>query len=534
MMKIARIGFTESEIVEYKESLSERRSAGESLCGFSNQHGGTIYFGVKNNGEIVGLQSVTEKTLRDLSHYLFDNFEPQLIFNVTKEICNGEQIIKVVVDRSATPYHTFCKTPYIRIGPNTNPMPQKEYQRRLISYTTTNRDYSATLVEGFSVSDLSKDALVELRKRLMETDRYDVDITALSDEQLLKDLLLMRDGKLTLAALILLGTESTLSHALPYAEIRFGYKLSEGDIRNHDTAIYKGGYLLYYNALWEKINARNLTLTIPFGMRVVERKTFDEESIREGINNAIIHRDYLLSESVFIFQYQSKISLKSPGGFLEGITEQNILDESKPRNKLLSDVLFKCNLVEQFGNGVNKMYKHQLSLGKNPPSFKKTTKDRVVLELDGTIQDIEFARYVLTVADKKNKELTDEELVVLHNIKDNRKILQDGIVDELFECGLIEKIRSSHYMLSKQYYIDMDQKGKYTRKKGLTKNTNKELILQNLRDFGSGTMSDFEQVFKFELSKKEISNLLESLKREGKIYFEGSPRSHKGSWKLKI
>lgn len=77
-------------------------------------------------------------------------------------------------------------------------------------------------------------------------------------------------------------------------------------------------------------------------MRVIERREFDEQSIREALNNAVIHRDYLLSESSFVMQYPSKISVKSPGGFPEGITIQNIIYESKPRNKLLADILFKC------------------------------------------------------------------------------------------------------------------------------------------------------------------------------------------------
>ena len=58
------------------------------------------------------------------------------------------------------------------------------------------------------------------------------------------------------------------------------------------------------------------------------------------------------------------------------------------------------------------------------------------------------------------------------------------------------------------------------------------VIAQHLHDFKSATKAEFAEVFKFELSGKEISNLLEELKREGKIYFEGTPRSPKGVWKL--
>lgn len=529
---MAKIGFSESEIVEFKESLSELSSGGETICGFANQNGGVLYFGIRNNGEVIGIQSIADATLRDVTQSIFDNLEPKKIISVTKEDVNGLGVIKVVVDKSPTPYHVFRKKPYIRIGSSTKLMPQEEYQYRLIYHKSTNKDYSATTLLDFKISDLSKEAILELRKLLIESERYEVDIKSLSDEQLLKDLLLMQGGKLTIAALILLATEATLSKALPYAEIRFGYKLNEAEIRNQDTVIFKGGYLLYYNKIWDKIQARNLLISIPLGMRIVERRAFDEQSIREALNNAVIHRDYLLSESSFVMQYPKKIVIKSPGGFPEGITIQNIIDESKPRNKLLADILFKCELVEQFGNGVNLMYKNQLSLGKNPPNYKGSTDKRVILELDGNIQDIEFAKYVLKVADNKNKLLDEEELLMLHKIKNNEHMPSTNVTEELLELGLIEKVGFSKYMLSKQYYTDMNKKVQYTKKKGLSRNKNKELILQHLKEFKSATKADFAEMFKFELSSKEISNLLEELKREGKIYFKGTPRSSKGFWNL--
>lgn len=368
-----KIGLSESEIVEFKVSLSELEAGGETICGFTNQKGGTLYFGIKNNGDVVGIQKIAEKTLIDVAQFIFDNLEPQKILSVTKEVISGLEVIKVVVDKSPTPYHTFRKKPYIRIGVSTKLMPQEEYQHRLMYYKSTNKDYSSTTLTDFGILDLSPEALLELRKLLIESARYEVDIARLSDEQLLKDLLLIQDGKLTIAALILLATEATLSKTLPYAEIRFGYKVNETEIRNQDTVIFKEGYLLYYNKIWEKIQARNLNISIPLGMRVIERRAFDEQSICEALNNAVIHRDYLLSESSFVMQYPTKIVIKSPGGFPEGITIQNIISESKPRNKLVADILFKCELVEQFGNGVNLMYKNQLSLGKNPPNYKNST-----------------------------------------------------------------------------------------------------------------------------------------------------------------
>lgn len=112
------------------------------------------------------------------------------------------------------------------------------------------------------------------------------------------------------------------------------------------------------------------------------------------------------------------------------------------------------------------MYKNQLSLGKNPPNYKNSTDKRVVLELDGNIQDLEFAKYVLKVADSKNKLLNDEELLMLHKIKNSEQIASSNITEELLELGLIEKIGFSKYMLSKQYYTDWIKRGNILREKG--------------------------------------------------------------------
>jgi len=528
------INIKESEMVEFKESLSELKEGGQTLCSFANHKGGVLYFGIKNNGDVLGIQNITSRTLTNITQYLFDNLEPQKIIQIEEELVKDKSLIKITIGKSNTPYHTFRKRPYIRIGNTTKDMPYEEYQDRLLKYKSNNQDSSAMMIPDIKITDLSVDAIRELRQLLTQSGRYEIDINQLTDEQLLKDLLLIRENKITVAALVLLGTEATLSKSFPYVEVRYGYRINEGEIINQDTAIFKGGYLCYYNKIWSKIQSRNITINIPFEMRLIERKAFDEQSIREAINNAIVHRDYFLSESTFVMQYSTKIAIKNPGGFPEGITKENILYESKPRNKLLADILFKCELVEQFGNGVNLMYKNQVSLGKNPPNYDKTTENRVVLELDGNIQDIEFAKYVFRVAISKQKNLNDTELFILNKIKKGQPVKSNDTTKDLLSLGLIEQIGYEKYMLSKQYYLDMDKKGKYTKTKGLTRNKNKELILQHLKDFGTGKKQDFVQIFEYKLTEKQIWTLLNELREEGKIYFDGKMRSPKGVWRLKI
>ena len=415
-------------------------------------------------------------------------------------------------------------------------MSQEEYQNRLIKYKNVNQDYSEKVISGSGIGDLAPEALAELRRLITRSKRLETDISEINDEQFLKNLRLLRENELTVAALVLLGKREALEKYLPCVEVRYGFRIDESELRNQDTEIFKGGYLLYYNNIWQKINSRNIVLNIPQGLLLVERKAFDEETIREAINNAIIHSDYYSPEAIFIFHYQTKIIIKNPGGFVEGVNLENILNESKTRNKLIADVLFKCDMVESFGTGVNLMFKNQLSLGKNPPNYEKSDKNHVVLELDGLIQDIEFAKYVLRVADEKQKNLNDQELLLLAKIKNNKKFKANSITDKLFEIGLIEKIGYGKYILSRKYYDFVDKKGEYTRRRGLDKTANKLLILEHLKHHEKGHMKDLLEALKNDIPRITINKYLEELRNEGKIEFMGNPKisrgKNKGYWHI--
>ncbi|MEK7740327.1 MAG: hypothetical protein AAB326_09895 [Pseudomonadota bacterium] len=58
-------------------------------------------------------------------------------------------------------------------------------------------------------------------------------------------------------------------------------------MRNQDIEIFTGGYLLYYQKLWGKIDSRNITLNIPFGMRLLQKKAFEEEIKKLSKEDAI-------------------------------------------------------------------------------------------------------------------------------------------------------------------------------------------------------------------------------------------------------
>jgi ATP-dependent DNA helicase RecG len=68
----------ESETLEYKKSTNELREAMVSISAILNKHGvGTLYFGIKPNGDVVG-QNVSESSLRDVSRLVYETIKPQI------------------------------------------------------------------------------------------------------------------------------------------------------------------------------------------------------------------------------------------------------------------------------------------------------------------------------------------------------------------------------------------------------------------------------------------------------------------------
>lgn len=113
------------------------------------------------------------------------------------------------------------------------------------------------------------------------------------------------------------------------------------------------------------------------------------------------------------------------------------------------------------------------------------------------------------------------------------KTNHDEFKNKFLQLGIIESIgkgRGTKYILSRHYYETIGQSGKHTRLKGLNRDQIKELILNHIREGKSSRRWDLIGGFS-EYNPQDISNILQELKKAGKIIYEGPPR--KGSWRIK-
>ncbi len=383
-------------------------------------------------------------------------------------------------------------------------------------------DFSAQICKEATIGDLDHHAIKTFRKRWHRRSGND-ELLSIPSEQLLKDAELLVDGGVTYAALILLGTRKALGIHLAQAEVIFEYRSKETSLPFQQRKEYRKGFFLYYDDLWNTINLRNDEYQYQDGLFMLTIPTFNELVIREAILNAVSHRDYRHAGSVFIKQYPTKIELISPGGFPPGITPENILWKQHPRNRRIAEVFAKCGMVERSGQGANRMFQLCARESKQPPDYSGTDDYEVFLTLYGKVQDPRFLTFLEKIGRERQMSFEATDFITLDLINREQKLppWAKERVPLLLKSGAIERI-GRKLILSGKFYEFVDKKGVYTRKHGLDRETNKQLLLKHIKDNKNqgSQFRDLREVLP-SLSRDQVKKILAEMKREKMICVVG-------------
>lgn len=227
-------------------------------------------------------------------------------------------------------------------------VPMGDDQLRAI-YRETEPDFPSEICPGAQLGDLAPEAVASFRTRWAKKSD-DPRLLSHSNQETLAAAELLTDEGLTHAALLLFGTRAALGRHLPQAEVVFEYRSSEAPGPAQDRDNLREGFLLFHDALWERINRRNDRQSCQNDFFRVDILTFDEGTIREAVLNAVGHRDYRLAGSTFVRQYTRRLEVVSPGGFPLGITVENVPDQQQPRTRRLAEAFQRCGLIERSGH----------------------------------------------------------------------------------------------------------------------------------------------------------------------------------------
>ena len=151
----------------------------------------------------------------------------------------------------------------------------------------------------------------------------------MDDMAFLKDLglIIYEEGTvhLTIAGLLFVGKETSIKKFLPQTEVIYLKYKNESDIEYNTRLDLKQPIITILDRLTEKIQNDNKILNIQIGLFRMEVADYSEKVFQEALLNALSHRDYESMASIYVKQYPGHILIENPGGFLDGITENNII-----------------------------------------------------------------------------------------------------------------------------------------------------------------------------------------------------------------
>jgi ATP-dependent DNA helicase RecG len=426
-------------------------------------------------------------------------------------------------------------------SPEAVPMLPHDLTRRQVSLSQL--DVTAQPVPGATVNDLDPLERVRLR-RIIERQKGDVALLALGDEEFDGALGLAlgtpEGSRPTLAGVLLLGKAERLRELVPTQEVAFQV-LDGTDVRTNDF------FRLPLARVVEEVDSRFDALSAVWGEEEFEDGLFriavpryEKRAFREALLNAIIHRDYTRLGACHIRFDSAGLTISNPGGFVEGVTIENLLTvEPRPRNPHLADVMKRLGLVERTGRGVDRIFEGMLRFGRPEPDYSRTDSSSVVLTLADAKADFAFLRMILIEEARRGNQLPIDSLVVLSRLRTGRRLnqaeLQEGALtaqfrsrrtmERLTEAGLVEAHgtgKGRTYTLSAKVYRATGEQAQYVRQAGFDDLQQEQMVLKFVEKHGEIRRAQVMELCR--ISKDQAAKLLRRLAKAGELRMHGVKR----------
>lgn len=536
----------ESLTLEFKSDLKclPDRELIIAVVALSNTEGGQLLLGVEDDGAITGLHT-NHQNLSGLPVLIANRTNPPLAVRVEGVETSKGRIARIEVPKSrqlvSTSDGLLQRRRLMATGkPEAVPFYPHEFIQRQSAMGLV--DPSATIIDGLTVADLNP---LE-RHRIRESIRKyggDVSLLPLADEELdgALGLTMTVDGirRPTLTGLLLLGREEQLRHYVPAYETAFQV-LSGTDVRVNE--FLRKPLLQTFEEVEQLFRARVVEQEIQVGLFRVAIPNHDRRAFREAFVNALTHRDYARLGAVHIRLDDDGLTISSPGGFVEGVTLNNLLVvPPRSRNPLLADTVKRIGLAERTGRGIDRIYEGMLRYGRPTPDYAMSDATSVILYLANAEADVEFLEMIVRQEEQSGAALPIDSLIILSRLRHERRLTTADLIpdtqkseaatrtalEKLVEAGIIEAhgtARGRTYTLSAKIYRSSGQKAAYVRQAGFNRIQQEQMVLRYVNEHGSIKRADVMELCR--ISKDQAYKLLRRLCEDGQIEQQGS---HKGA-----
>lgn len=370
---------------------------------------------------------------------------------------------------------------YGRDGESLKPLNQSKQDE--IRRQTPEPDWSAEIVPDATIDDLDEVAIAKARKMFKKVHSRipTEEVNRWSTEEFLSKSELMVNGKLTRAAIILLGKMFSDSKLRPaVAEVTWTLRDEKQDVVDYEH--FSVPFILTVDEILAKIH--NLTLReMPGGTLFPDTmKQYDDYTIREALHNCIAHQDYTLRQRINFVENPGFLYYANGGSFIPG-TLENALATNGPqrffRNACLCKAMVHFNMIDTVSRGIKKMFTEQMERRFPMPDYEiDNDKKEVAVRIYGNVINERYTNLL-----KENKNLTLQDCISLDAIQKGHRI-DDKIAQDLLKRGLIEG-EAPDYTISLSVAKASKQLPGYTKVKGLERDKIKHMVLQYIQNAGS-------------------------------------------------
>jgi ATP-dependent DNA helicase RecG len=350
--------------------LSLWRDIVETCAAFATAQGGKVFVGVADDGRVTGVQ-IGKGTLEDLANRIAQNTTPKVVPAITTQDEPGATVIIVEVPEHQTKPVTAFGRPYRRAGRTNQVLSASEVAELYLA--SRGLTWDQTVESDASLSDIDPQKVRKFLSRAIAERQWPIDPQT-PVQQALNQLDLIRSGQLTVAALLLFGQRP--QHFLVQGYLRCARFKGNSEVEFLDMKVIEGDIVAQVEEAMAFVQ-RNIRMAAKIEGQLArkERWEYPLDAVREGIINAVCHRDYADSGNVVVKIFDDRLEIWNPGSLPLDLTVDDLRKshESKPRNKLIARAFFLIKYIEQFGTGTGRMISDCREASVPEPEFESRT-----------------------------------------------------------------------------------------------------------------------------------------------------------------